>query len=302
MPEANAADLHDLAAERWAEELGVLTPAAVARRAAEVSRAVRSGRWQRLGRCVVTHNGPVTDDQRMWAAVLSPPSTAALAREAALAASGMTGLRGARLTVAHEWGTSCPPIEGVTYVRTRHLTQDLVASQPRRMTAARAVVDAASRAAPDRARTLLAMVVQQRKATPRAIRQVLERVRPVRQEVLIRLTLADVEGGAESLPELRFTRLMVAARLPLPTRQVVRMRRDGRFYLDVEWEEYGLVGEIDGTHHRDAAQWEADVLRQDELMIGGDRVLRLLSWWVRDRPELTVDLVRRALIACGWRP
>jgi very-short-patch-repair endonuclease len=62
------------------------------------------------------------------------------------------------------------------------------------------------------------------------------------------------------------------------------------------------VAEIDGAHHRSAQQWEADVLRQDELMIGGDRVLRLLSWWVRDRQLLVADLLRRALIAGGWRP
>jgi hypothetical protein len=37
-------------------------------------------------------------------------------------------------------------------------------------------------------------------------------------------------------------------------------------------------------------------------MIGGDRVLRLLSWWVRDRPELVVDLLTRTLVSGGWRP
>jgi hypothetical protein len=37
-------------------------------------------------------------------------------------------------------------------------------------------------------------------------------------------------------------------------------------------------------------------------MIGGDRVLRLLSWWIRDRPDLVVDLLRRALLAGGWSP
>ena len=45
------------------------------------------------------------------------------------------------------------------------------------------------------------------------------------------------------------------------------------------------------------ASWEADVLRHDELALAGDVVVRVLSWWVRDRP----DLVRRALTSRGWR-
>ena len=97
-------------------------------------------------------------------------------------------------------------------------------------------------------------------------------------------------------------RLVRDAGLPPPTRQAVRQRPDGRYYLDAAWDGYGLVVEVDGSHHREASQWEADVLRQDELMIGGDRMLRLLSWWVRERPELVVDLLRRALTAAGWRP
>jgi very-short-patch-repair endonuclease len=169
-------------------------------------------------------------------------------------------------------------------------------------TPARALVDAASRASRDRARTLVAMVVQQHKATPREVRAVLDRLGPVRQEVLLRVTLDDVEGGAHSLPELRFTRLVRDARFPRPSRQAVRRRRNGRYYLDAEWDDYNLVAEVDGAHHRSAGQWEADVLRQDELMIGGDRVLRLLSWWIRDRPDLVVDLLRRALLAGGWSP
>ena len=292
-----------LAAERIAEDLAVLAPGRAVERAQEVRRRVRSGRWQRAGRCIVMHNGPLTNDQRMWCALLSPGGLAALARESALAAQGVKGLGEQPLTVLVPWARTPGAIAGVRYVRSRHFAAaDLAASLPPRCTPARAVVDAARRASAERARTLLAMVVQQRKATPDEIRAVLARIGPVRREVLLRLTLEDVEGGAHSLPELRFMQLVRDAELPLPTRQAVRQRPDGRYYLDAAWDEYGLVVEVDGSHHREASQWEADVLRHDELMIGGDRMLRLLSWWVRDRPELVVDLLRRALTAAGWRP
>ncbi|MCU1591109.1 MAG: hypothetical protein JWP11_2365 [Frankiales bacterium] len=296
------AQLEQLYAERIAEELGVLSPTRVGERRTEVRRKLRSQRWQRAGRCVVMHSGPLTDDQRLWVAVFSPLGRTAVARESALTMAGVRGVPSGELCVLTEWGRRPPAVTGVLYVQSRHLAAaDLVAmAQPPRTTAARAVVDSASRATPDRARTLVAMTVQQRKTTPAEIRKVLDRLVPVRQDVLLRLTLADVEGGAQSLPELRFTGLLRQAHLPEPTRQAARRRADGRYYLDVAWDDYDLVGEIDGSHHRDAGQWEADVLRQDELMIGGDRVLRLLSWWVRDRPELVLDLLRRALRAGGW--
>jgi very-short-patch-repair endonuclease len=298
-------DVHRTYAEQLAEDDGVLAPRLVVARHRDVRGNVRSERWQRAGCCVVMHSGPLTDTQQAWAAVLSPRGTAAVAREAALAASGVRGLREqGQLHVVTAWGTRPAPIAGVRYVQTRHLdaVDVMLTAQPLRSTPARALVDAASRATPDGARTLIAMVVQQKKATPGEVRAVLDRLTPVRREVLLRVTLADVEGGAHSLPELRFMTLVRGSDLPTPTRQVVRRRPDGRYYLDVAWDDYAVVAEIDGSHHRNAGQWEADALRQDELVIGGDRVLRLPSSWIRDRPELVLDLLRRALLSAGWRP
>ncbi|MDX6198702.1 MAG: hypothetical protein QOJ79_1853 [Actinomycetota bacterium] len=251
------------------------------------------------------HSGPLTDQQLAWVAVLSPAGVAAIARESSLGAAGVRGMGDlSGLCVVTPWGARPAAVAGVRYVQSRHLAliDVLGASQPLRTTPARSVVDAASRATPDRARALVAMTVQQKKATPHEIRTVLRRLTPVRREVLLHITVDDVEGGAHSLPELRFTTLMRHSGLPAPSRQVVRRRPDGRYYLDVAWDDYDLVAEIDGSHHRDVTQWEADVLRHDELVIGGDKVLRLLSWWVRDKPELVLDLLRRALISAGWCP
>jgi very-short-patch-repair endonuclease len=294
----------DVAKAEWiAEDLGVLGPVRASEKQAEVRRKLRSGHWQQVGRCVVTHNGPLSADQLLWVAVLSPRGVAAVARQSALTMAGVQGLRPSGLWVVVPWGHTPPPVCGVRYAKSRRLDPiDICPGYPARCTPARALVDAASRATPDGARTLIAMVVQQNKVTPGQVRAVLDRLTPVRREVLLRITLADVEGGAHSLPELRFTTLVRGSDLPAPTRQVVRRRLDGRYYLDVAWDEYAVVAEIDGSHHRNAGQWEADALRHDELVIGGDRVLRLPSSWIRDRPELVLDLLRRALIAAGWRP
>jgi very-short-patch-repair endonuclease len=251
------------------------------------------------------HSGPLTNEQLAWAAVLSPAGTAAVARESSLELAGLRGLRPmTALTVVTEWGRRPPHIPGVSYVQTRHLEVGdvLLSAQPLRSPPPRALIDAASQTTAEHARALVAMVVQQRKATPEEIRAVLRRLSPVRQEVLLHVTLDDVEGGAHSLPELRFTTLVRGSGLPQPSRQVIRRREGGRYFLDVGWDDYDVVAEIDGSHHRDAAQWEADVLRHDELVIGGDRVIRLLSWWIREKPDLVLDLLRRALVSAGWTP
>ena len=49
---------------------------------------------------------------------------------------------------------------------------------------------------------------------------------------------------------------------------------DGRVYLDVAWEDIGLVVEIDGGHHALALNPVDDALRQNEVTLGDDMVLR----------------------------
>ena len=216
----------------------------------------------------------------------------------------MLGVGTAPVVVVVPVGRTPAAVRNVRYVRSRHLgAVDLVAaSELPRTTIARALVYEASRASRDRARTLVAMVVQQRRTTVEEVTAVLARLAPVRQHVLLALTLADVAGGSHSLPELRFLDLVRDAGLPLPDRQVVRRRPDGQYVLDAHWQRYGVTVEVDGGHHRAVASWEADVLRQDELALAGDVVVRVLSWWVRDRPDLVLDLVRRALMSRGWHP
>ncbi len=82
-------------------------------------------------------------------------------------------------------------------------------------------------------------------------------------------------------------------------------RRDAsgrRRYLDVLYEEYGVHVEIDGAHHADVRQAWADMQRQNELWIAGDRVLRFPGWLIRESPDEVTAQLRAALVAAGWRP
>jgi very-short-patch-repair endonuclease len=56
---------------------------------------------------------------------------------------------------------------------------------------------------------------------------------------------------------------------------VVRSLPGGRVYLDVAWEGIGLVVEIDGGHHAVALNPVDDALRQNEIVLGDARVLRV---------------------------
>jgi len=55
---------------------------------------------------------------------------------------------------------------------------------------------------------------------------------------------------------------------------VVRTGPGGRVYLDVAWEDVGLVVEIDGGQHALALNPVDDALRQNEVTLGDDLVLR----------------------------
>jgi very-short-patch-repair endonuclease len=79
-----------------------------------------------------------------------------------------------------------------------------------------------------------------------------------------------------------------------PSRQVVRTAPGGRIYLDVAWEDIGLVVEVDGGHHALALNPVDDALRQNEVSLGGDVVLRVPVLGLRLSPAAFMAQVVRA--------
>jgi very-short-patch-repair endonuclease len=57
-----------------------------------------------------------------------------------------------------------------------------------------------------------------------------------------------------------------------------------------------LVVEVDGALHLVARRWWDDQLRQNELVLGGDLVLRYPSVVVRCEKALVLDQLRRLLL------
>jgi hypothetical protein len=273
---------------------------------------IRRGVWRRVCRGIVlTNNGRLTRDQQLWVAVLAAGPGAVLAGVTAAAAGGVRGLRAEPLQVlvpaAHKPSGRLPllPLDmiGVRVYRSTFLPPGhRQIGLPPRTTIARSVVDGAAWArTADEARVVLTAACQQRRVLPGAVARVLEAMPRVRRRRLIRTTLADIEGGAHALSEIDFVALCNRFRLPRPDLQECRRDADGRNrFLDAYWKEWRLHAEVDGAHHVDARHWAADMLRQNQVWIAGDRVLRFPAWLIRARPADVADQLRAALAAAGW--
>lgn len=273
-----------------------------------VRHRVATGRWRQVYRAVfVTHSGPVTNDQRPWIAVLATGERAVLAGISAARAGGLRHVGASRavhlLLPTEQRVKRTPP--GVIVHRATCLDEGevLEVALPRRTVSGRSLVDAAQWASSDEeARAIIAAGFQQGLVAGDQIHRILDRMPRVRRRRLIRLTAADAAGGAHSLAELDFLGLLRHAGLPEPTRQKIRYDATGRRrYLDAYWEQWGVHVEIDGAQHFEVRAAWADMRRQNELWIAGDRVLRFPAWAVRNEPEKVAEQVRAALCAAGWR-
>jgi very-short-patch-repair endonuclease len=80
----------------------------------------------------------------------------------------------------------------------------------------------------------------------------------------------------------------------------VRVRQGGqRRYVDAAWTSRTgrrVVAEIDGALHLATRRWWDDQLRQNELVITGDLVLRFPTVVLRHEEPIVVDQLSRALL------
>jgi Protein of unknown function (DUF559) len=270
---------------------------------------VASGRWRNVSRGVfVAHSGPITETQRIWIGVLAV-GAGEPAYLGGLSALVVWGLRHVRSSATHVLvpayrRITAPP--GVVLHRTRHLPEaDRRPSMSLPMTTrARSVVDAAQWArSDDEARLVVASSFQQRLVEAGDLESVLARMPKARRRSLVLRTAWDCAGGSESLGELDVLGLCRRGGLPMPSRQVERRDRSGRRrYLDVCFDEWKLVVEVDGAHHMNVGQMWDDSRRQNDLELAGYTVLRYPAFVVRQHPEMVLTEIRAALMAAGWSP
>lgn len=252
---------------------------------------------------MAVHNGPLGERALEWIAVLEAGPRACLDGASSLVAAGLKGFRPDAVRVSVPRGALVVRVRGADVRQTRRWTpHDLDSSGIPRTRNEVAAVRAALWARSEREATLLlTMAVQQRLVTPRELGEAMLRVRRDRRRRLVHEVILELMGGAESLGEVDVARECVRRGLPTPSRQAVRRGRGGRYFLDIAWEEWGVVVEVDGIHHAWAQNVVGDALRHNHLALQGDVVLRLPLLGLRVAPDDFFDQVAQALLARGWR-
>lgn len=264
----------------------------------QVRAQVVARRWQRIhSQVLATHTGPLTEEGTLWAAVLEGGPQAYLDGASALIAAGMTGFTWDTIRVSVPMSARARRAPGLLICRTRrHDPLVVVTSGVPRARPDVAAVHAALWARSDKqAALLLMMPVQQRLTTPERIGRALLAVRRDARRVLLHATVVDLLDGVRSIGEAEFASECRRRGIPEPTRQVVRKGRDGRYYLDVCWEEWGVVVEIDGIQHMWAVNVVGDALRQNQVVLESEVVLRLPLLGLRVAADDFFAQIARAL-------
>lgn len=258
---------------------------------------VNAGRWALVGQhSVATAAGELSPRAQLHVALWEVGGDAALDGVAALQAAGLTGYETDVIEVSIPHEQRMRKHAGAK-IRRRRRMPPVVAAGIRRVHPAVAVLHAAAGARTDRqAAYLIALAVQQRIVSTEHLALAWDRVTRTPRRALLEVIVQDVCDGAQSLGELDFAELCRRYGLPQPDRQVIRRTERGRIYLDVCWSGIGLVVEIDGGHHGLALNQIDDSLRQNEVTIGGETVLRIPLLGLRTRQREFMTQVLRAYL------
>ena len=245
---------------------------------AHVRWMVDSGRWQRPGRgVIVRHSGTLTFDERVGVELLLQNRQAVVGGLTAATMDGLQNFPSSSLVLVTPHETRARARPGVVVKRSRTLTLIDIhpARSPRRTRVPRSIVDAASWASTElRCQAIIAASVQQGLVTPAALAEVAGRLVVIPRHALITETIRDVAGGSLSEYEVLFVRLCRDFGLPRPSRQVRRRDASGRWrYLDIEFDEFNLVVEIDGQQHMEVLAWWDDMMRNNEVVVDDQKAL-----------------------------
>jgi hypothetical protein len=310
-----AATRHSTPASEEALRHGVVRhrDACTAAGAAAVRTELRARRWQiPAAGIIVMHNGPLTDDQRLWVTLTAAPSGSLLGGLAAARYDGLLGLCPYNLTVVtpghcHGAPRSAAAVPADWNVAWRWSTKlgDADVNDgavPPRTRLARSLIDAASeRVAAKRSRVIILAGVQQRLLVTAALWDALSRRGPCRNRRIIVVSILDAEGGIQSLPEQEFDVIRRGLHLPEPKRQRVLRRRDGRYYLDADWPDFGIRVEIHGIPHSYVQNWDSDLLRQNDITIEGGGLLIFSSHAIRHLRPVVGRQLLSLFRSRGWR-
>ncbi|WP_026876417.1 type IV toxin-antitoxin system AbiEi family antitoxin domain-containing protein [Jiangella gansuensis] len=265
---------------------------------------VESGQWQRVHVGVyATHNGPLTFDARVWAAILRAGRGAVASHRTAAYLDGLCDEPGPTVHVTapgdrHVRGK----VDGVRvhYANRLPLTRHPARLPPRTRVEDTVLdlVDAAQH--PREAETWVTAACQRRATTPERLADALGRRKKIRWRPMLEAMLTDVAAGAQSPLELRHLRRVERAHgLPAGARQ---RRVSGRrvIWIDVDYEEFGVRVELDGRVGHTGEGRFRDRRRDNLATVQGAATLRYGHADVFGDPCGVAAEQARVLVARGW--
>lgn len=264
----------------------------------KVRHAVARGMWQQPHRgTVLLHNGPITPLQQELILLTASPPGSCLGGLSALTHDGFGGFGSEQPTLVVPMGSRDPDFAGVETHWSEYLdNRDAYDRRgPRRTRPARSLVDAASWCGNDRyARAMVIAGIQQGLTNTHHLRDALSRRGNCRRRALIIESILDAAGGIQSLPERDFDEIRLAAGLPPPIRQRRVKGKSGHYYLDAQFPDIPLAIEIHGIPHLSVVRWNADLVRANEIVIAGERLLIFSSYTIRHERSTVIDQLQRA--------
>ncbi|MEU4452940.1 type IV toxin-antitoxin system AbiEi family antitoxin domain-containing protein [Nocardioides sp. NPDC023903] len=269
----------------------------------DIERSVRRNELRRVHpRVYINHTGPLTWEQRAWAAVLYA-APALLCRDSLEAPRGRDDGRSIHVAIDHS--RKVMPQPGIVVHRMRDLERKAYGGTPPRLKVednalamaneARSEIDAIAR---------VAEVASRSYVTAATLQEALNRAHSLRRRKLIQGLVDDLATGTHSVLEHGYlTKVERAHGLPAGRRQSPRIGASGNQFRDIEYERYALVVELDGALGHDTWRDQArDADRSlDDLAELGAVTARLRFHQVFDTPCQTAARVGRILTRNGWR-
>ena len=247
----------------------------------------------------VGHSGPLTWEQRAWAAVLYY-WPAALARQSDLPRPVVDG----PIHVAVAMTRTVKPIPGVVPHRATSFEERVnwVRRPPRIALEHAAIEVAAAQRDVTAMFRVLADTCQTRETTAARIAAALRERRGVPRKAMLLELLVDLEAGACSVLEREYLRLERLHGLPGADRQRPATVGERRAYLDVPYDDYGIDVELDGRAYHDSAERrDGDFERDLENAVHSDTLtVRLTYGQVFRRGCHTIGRIAQLLERRGW--
>lgn len=263
---------------------------------------MRAQRWRPVHtQSIAVHTGPLPPLGLWWAAAFEAGPRGCLDGASALVAGGLEHFDEDVIRVSVPRGVLVRRAPGISVHQTRRLQPGDIepSGVPRTRPHVAAVRGALWARSDKQAALVLTMPVQQRMTTAELLGTELLRVRRGRRRLLAATVVTDLLGGVRSLGEHEFAQMCRQRGIPEPTRQLVRNGPNGRWYLDVCWEQWGVVVEIDGIQHEWATTAVADALRHHAIAIERALVLRLPLLGLRVAADEFFAQVVQALVSRG---